>query len=393
LISIWIRRAALIAILVGSVPANTFANGPEVLPHRTLWPDPVNSDAGFDRASRAEILVFARMLAESETLSAEALKAQLEVDTIDMPSVERVRHKLWERLTQNYLIAAKSCVPRDAFCPTDSDSANLRVLAEALSDASIPPRYRLWFDDATQFHRSYRNELLRLAAVFPQRNSEVETLNDNELPGWGLPDRHFLLTFDDGPTRGPGAPEPNAEYTDLTLAMLRDLRLNAVFFVMGERFQTRLQASSIEAMKTLYSGMCVGIHGWVHKSHETWPAWQDSITSSAKVVHDALPESYVPAFRPPYGQRPTDSGPFFERLGIKVILWNVDPHDWDDALTADDVEQREMSLILLWRRGFLLFHDFFPRARVVVPRLVSWLAHDGVTWVDCHSINWSDPGN
>ena len=210
MISIWIRRAALIAILVGSVPANTFANGPEVLPHRTLWPDPVNSDAGFDRASRAEILVFARMLAESETLSAEALKAQLEVDTIDMPSVERVRHKLWERLTQNYLIAAKSCVPRDAFCPTDSDSANLRVLAEALSDASIPPRYRLWFDDATQFHRSYRNELLRLAAVFPQRNSEVETLNDNELPGWGLPDRHFLLTFDDGPTRGPGAPEQSA---------------------------------------------------------------------------------------------------------------------------------------------------------------------------------------
>jgi hypothetical protein len=58
-------------------------------------------------------------------------------------------------------------------------------------------------------------------------------------------------------------------------------------------------------------------------------------------------------------------------------------------LTADQVEQRVMSLMLLWRRGFILFHDFFPRARMVVPRLVSWLAHDDVAWVDCHRINWS----
>jgi peptidoglycan-N-acetylglucosamine deacetylase len=393
LISTWIRQAALIAILVGSAPAKTFANGPEVLPHRTLWPDSVNSSAEFDRASRAEILVFARALAESETPSEETLKAQLEVDTIDMPAVERVRRKLWERLTQNYLIAARSCVAREAFCPTDSDPGNLRPLADALSDAGMPPRYRPWFNDAMQFHRSYRDELLRLAAAFPRLNSEVETLNDNELPGWGLPDRHFLLTFDDGPTRGPGAPKPNAEDTDRTLAMLRDHRLDAVFFVMGETFQTRLRESSVEAMKTLYSGMCVGIHGWVHKSHETWPAWQDSVAASAKVVHDTLPESYVPAFRPPYGQRPTDSGQFFQRLGIKVVLWNVDSHDWDDALTADEVEQREMSLILLWRRGFLLFHDFHPRARVVVPHLISWLAHDGVTWVDCRTINWKDRGD
>jgi hypothetical protein len=48
-----------------------------------------------------------------------------------------------------------------------------------------------------------------------------------------------------------------------------------------------------------------------------------------------------------------------------------------------------MSLMLLWRRGFMLFHDFYPRARMVVPRLVSWSAHDGIEWVDCHKINWS----
>jgi hypothetical protein len=71
---------------------------------------------------------------------------------------------------------------------------------------------------------------------------------------------------------------------------------------------------------------------------------------------------------------------------LKLVLWNIDSHDWDDGLTADDVEARVMSLMLLWRRGLILFHDFFPRSQKVVPRLVSWLAHDGVTWADCHAI-------
>ncbi len=100
-----------------------------------------------------------------------------------------------------------------------------------------------------------------------------------------------------------------------------------------------------------------------------------------------------PAFRPPYGQRASDSGPYFGEHGLKVVLWNIDSHDWDDGLTSDDVEQRVMSLMLLWRRGFVLFHDFFPRAQKVVPHLISWLAHDEVSWVDCHGIDWSASGD
>ena len=140
-------------------------------------------------------------------------------------------------------------------------------------------------------------------------------------------------------------------------------------------------------MKTLYAGVCVGSHGWLHRSHAQWPQWQDSVASSSNLIRDTLPNSYVPAFRPPYGQRLPDSGPYFVGLGLKVVLWNIDSHDWDDGLTADDVEQRVMSLMLLWRRGFILFHDVFPRARVAVPRLISWLAHDDIAWLDCHAVD------
>lgn len=392
MIAIWVRRAALMSVLVGAAPAAAFA-GPQVIPHRSLWPDAINSPAEFDRASRAEILVFAQALAESETLDDDTLQSRLDVHhPIDDASLQRVRRKIWELLGQNYAIAARGCLAHEAFCPADSDSGDLRHEAAALS-ASIQPRYALWFSDAAQFQRSYLDELLRLAAVFSRYNSEVGTFNENELPGWAMPDRHFLLTFDDGPTRGPEHPEPNAEDTDLTLKMLRDHQLNAVFFSLGETFQARLAESSVEAMQGLYSGMCVGSHGWVHKSHATLPDWQESIASSSGLLRKTLPESYVPAFRPPYGQRPPDSGPFFRQLGLKVVLWSIDSHDWDDALTADDVEARVMSLMLLWRRGFVLFHDVHARSRMVVPRLISWLAHDGISWIDCHRIDWSGSGD
>jgi peptidoglycan/xylan/chitin deacetylase (PgdA/CDA1 family) len=387
----WARRLALVAIFLGAAPVTTLGGEPSdaVIPHRGLWPDPVDSPAEFDRASRAEILVFAHALADSETLSDEALKSRLGLDAIDAASVQRVRHKLWKLLAANYVTAAAGCDVHEAFCPIDQGSGDLRHEAEAFTGAAIQPRYKLWFEDAARFQLTYLDELLRLAAVFPRTNSEVATLNDNESPGWGLPDRHFLLSFDDGPTRDTERQGPNARDTDLTLEMLRRNHVNGVFFAVGASFQARMQDSSVDAMRNLYSGMCVGSHGWLHESHATWSQWQDSVASSSKLVHDTLPDSWVPAFRPPYGQRRADSGPYFQDRGLKVMLWNIDSHDWDDGLTADQVEQRVMSLMLLWRRGFILFHDFFPRARMVVPRLVSWLAHDDVAWVDCHRINWS----
>ena len=377
-------------LLAVAVTAPCAAGASEaIIPNRALWPDTINSPAEFDRASRAEILVFAHELADSDGFNEGALKDRLGIAAVDIASVERLRHRLWKRLTANYVIASRDCVAGEAFCPGEIDPNDLRHAAEAFSAARIQPRYRPWFEDAVRFQRSYLDELLRLAAVFPHRNSEVETFNDNELTGWDLHDRQFLLTFDDGPTRPAGDEAPEAGNTDRTLAVLRDNHINANFFAIGEPFQDRLRDSSSEAMRTLYAGMCVGSHGWVHESHAIMPRWQESVASSSKLIHDTLPEAYVPAFRPPYGQRPPDSGTYLKAHGERLILWNIDSHDWDDSLKIAEVEQRTMSLMLLWRRGIILFHDFFPRAQKVVPHLVAWLAQDGVTWADCHAIDWS----
>jgi peptidoglycan/xylan/chitin deacetylase (PgdA/CDA1 family) len=389
--SICARQILLTAILLAVAVTAPFAAGASeaIIPNRALWPDTIISPAEFDRASRAEILVFAHQLAESDALNEGALKQRLGLKAVDIGSVERLRHRLWQRLTGNYVIASHSCVAGESFCAGDTDPNDLPEAAKAFFGAGIPPRYRPWFDDAVRFQRSYLDEQLRAAAEFPQHNSEVETFNDNELTGWDLPDRQFLLTFDDGPTHAPGDEAPDAGNTDRTLAVLRDVHINATFFTIGEPFAARLHESSNEAMQTLYTGMCVGSHGWVHESHAIMPRWQESVASSSKLIHDTLPQAYVSAFRPPYGQRPPDSGPYLKAHGERLILWNIDSHDWDDNLKVADVEQRVMSQMLLWRRGIILFHDFFPRAQKVVPHLVAWLAQDGVTWADCHAIDWS----
>jgi peptidoglycan-N-acetylglucosamine deacetylase len=393
-ISICARQIVLTAILLAvAVTTPCAASASEaIIPHRAFWPDTISSPAEFDLASRAEILVFAHELAGSEAFNQGALKERLGINAVDIAAVERLRHRLWKRLTENYVIASHGCVAGEAFCAGDTDPSDLREAAAAFSGAGIQPRYRPWFDDAVRFQRSYLDELLRLAAVFPERNSEVETFNNNELTGWDLHDREFLLTFDDGPTRPPGDEAPEAGNTDRTLAVLRNNHVNASFFAIGEPFQDRLRDTSDAAVQTLYSGMCVGSHGWVHESHAIMPRWQESIASSSKLIHDTLPQAYVPAFRPPYGQRPPDSGPYLRAHGEKLILWNIDSHDWDDSLKAADVEQRVMSQMLLWRRGIILFHDAFPRAQIVVPHLVAWLAQDGITWADCHAIDWSPRG-
>ena len=235
--SAWVRQCALIAIFLGGASAPTFAGDPAVIPHRALWPESINSVAEFDRASRAEILVFARALADSEALSDDALKKQIGLDTADTASIRQVRRQLWNLLNQNYTAAAAGCSEQEAFCPVNADPGNLRHDAEDFSEVSVRPAYKAWFNDATQFQRSYLDELLRLAALMPRVNSEVETFNDNEMPGWEMRDRHFLLSFDDGPTRG----GQNSGNTDLTLDMLRNNQINAAFFAVGDSFQVRLR--------------------------------------------------------------------------------------------------------------------------------------------------------
>jgi peptidoglycan/xylan/chitin deacetylase (PgdA/CDA1 family) len=367
--------ALLIAAAIAAVPAA--AVGPERVAagDRARWPEPLGSPAAFDRASRAEILSFTAALAETDALDDAALAPALGIRKINRESLRRWRDEAGRRLLQNFRRAAAGCAAGEPFCGEVASPAALRALA-AGADGSLADAYRPWRDDARAFHRVYATEQLRLAALFPAPTSEILTVSPRERTGFELDDRQFLLTFDDGPTAPGGT-------TDATLAMLRRAGVNGVFFAQGEHLQARQRDASPTDAPTLYAGMCVASHGWSHDSHQRRADWPRSVDDTTALLRRTLASAHRPLFRPPYGQRTLDSGDAFAARGLTVVLWNIDSQDWNPRIAAGDVGARVLSLMLLWRRGIVLFHDVHDRALAAVPYLVDRTRNAGVGWVDC----------
>ncbi|PSS56561.1 polysaccharide deacetylase family protein [Pseudomonas sp. BBP2017] len=348
------------------VPPTTFERG--------HWPEQLDSPALFDVASRAEILGFSQALAASEALDEPALAARLGLKQINLLSINQVRARLWQRLWRNYDLAQQSCEQDASFCYAIDGQAELRQQA-AKFEVANGSFYAGWAEPSREFHRRYLDELLRKAALFPQSASEIERYSQLERNGDELNDRLFMLTFDSGPSAiGAG--------TDTLTDYLRRQKLGATFFVLGNSLQTRRDKTSLADLRALYTGQCVGIQGWQYRSHGQWQDWQQSVLRSQARVQADLPDQYVALFRPPYGQRRADSQDFFASQGLQVVLWNIDAQD-QSTLTGEQSAQRVLTLMLLWRRGLIQFHDVQPKAQEAVAWLLKQTAQSGIGWEDC----------
>lgn len=277
---------------------------------RSTWPEKLSSPALFDVASRAEILMFAHGLLASEALDEIALKQRLGLKIINLAAIDDLRRQLWQRLLENYTAAQQSCEEDASFCYLVENMDDLREQAGKfqVSDNSF---YIGWAGPSHNFHERYLDELLRKAALFPQISSEVLRFGDHERNGDEFNDRLFLLTFD-------GGPAPVSGNTDWLTDYLRKQKMNAMFFALGSSLQTRVERSSATDVQALYQGQCVGTQGWQYRSHSHWVDWQSSITRSAALVQNLMPENYVPLFRPPYGQRRATARAFFNP---RVCRW------------------------------------------------------------------------
>ena len=342
---------------------------------RSTWPEQLSSPALFDVASRAEILTFAHALLATEALDENALKQRLNLKIINLDSIDTVRQRLWQQLVVNYNAAQQSCDQDASFCYYVEDLPTLREQAGkfAVADDSF---YAAWAEPSREFHRRYLDELLRMAALFPQISSEIAVFGDQEFNGEQMSDRLFMLTFANGPSPLPGT-------TDWLTDYLRKQSMSATFFVLGNTLQARLDKTSEQTLQSLYKGQCVGVQGWEYRSHSHWQDWQNSILRSNALVKQHLPDSYVPLFRPPYGQRRADSGAFFQAQGLQVALWNIDSQDKAASLTAEQSAHRVLTLMLLWRHGVIAFHDTQDKVRTALPWLLTATAQSGLGWEEC----------
>lgn len=164
------------------------------------------------------------------------------------------------------------------------------------------------------------------------------------LPFHSVPDRAVALTFDDGP--GP--------YTLAILRELKRLHVKATFFDIG--FEVDMYPGLVR--DELRAGMTVGNHTYNHP--EVPPFDQlpgrlldDEISLGASSLRHAGASPKL--FRPPGGSASGAVVAAVRAQGERVILWSVDPRDWDAGATAASITRAVLGAV---RAGSIVdMHD------------------------------------
>jgi peptidoglycan/xylan/chitin deacetylase (PgdA/CDA1 family) len=141
---------------------------------------------------------------------------------------------------------------------------------------------------------------------------------------YSLPKRtdRVALTFDDG---------PHPEYTPKVLRLLERFGIKATFFLIGDRAQKHS-----DLVRAIWNaGHEVGGHSQTHKPATelfTMKLVADEVNgciTTLKRITGRSPRFY----RPPYGQVTFRLLLYCRSIGIKPILWSLDPWDYSDVQT------------------------------------------------------------
>jgi peptidoglycan/xylan/chitin deacetylase (PgdA/CDA1 family) len=171
-------------------------------------------------------------------------------------------------------------------------------------------------------------------------STRFEATGPVEVPG------AVALTFDDGPW---------PHQTERILAILRAFHVRATFFDIGylvERYPGIVRHE-------IQSGMTVGNHSYDHPNSPPFREFSATRTRGemaggnralrgAGVSHPAL-------FRPPGGTWSATELAVARSLGLRVVLWNVDPRDWAKGATAHQIAANVLATV---RAGSIVdLHD------------------------------------
>ena len=222
---------------------------------------------------------------------------------------------------------------------------NIRRALESLSSIDPTPLDSAWKLAARRFIAAYSREQ-RSQAALGRTRSEVGDWA-GELTGRELPDRHFVLTFDDG---------PHPTHTAQILTTLHSGNYPAVFFVIGKNLSQALSAGTLPD----YRGCLLGGHSFSHPFLPQLPeptVQAELKESEAEFARAQLPKASF--FRAPFGARGERELRILKQMGLRSVLWNVDSMDWNATMRRRPgrVAARTVALALLRRRGIILMHD------------------------------------
>ena len=173
------------------------------------------------------------------------------------------------------------------------------------------------------------------------------------------------LTFDDG---------PNASSTPILLDGLKERKVRATFFLIGENVE---KDENEKIVKRMYEeGHLIGNHTYTHcnlSKLETGEAKKE-LEQTDTVIEKITGKQPVFA-RAPYGELPVDSEQDLSRI---YIGWTVDPLDW----MTEDVSRITQSVLEKVEPGdIILLHDSYLSSVQAALRIVDALQGKGYEFI------------
>ncbi|MDE7242114.1 polysaccharide deacetylase family protein [Desulfovibrio sp.] len=209
--------------------------------------------------------------------------------------------------------------------------------------------------------------LLLALAILPllPHAARGAVIDGNRIMDQRMSENLCAITFDDGPSR----------HTGHLLDMLRDYGIPATFFLLGGN----AERNPAMVRRIVAEGHEVGNHSWSHPNLRTLaPEAQEQEISATDAVLRALGGN--PAYlRPPYGNFDAHTLEIAHTLGVDVILWSMDSHDWK-SLPQDYAKLRSTRGTQYESgdlRGIFLFHDTHKSTVDDLPRIIANLLAGG----------------
>ncbi len=175
----------------------------------------------------------------------------------------------------------------------------------------------------------------------------------------------IAITFDDG---------PNTCFTPQLLDGLRERKIKATFFLLGQNMETEENKEIVHRM--YQEGHLIGNHTYHHLEIPKLST-QDAVKEikDTETMIEEITGEKSGYFRPPYGSWDKEMETY---LSVIPIFWTVDPRDWESKNKEEIVnrvvtEAKENDIILL--------HDCYGTSVEAALEIIDILQEKGFEFV------------